>query len=41
MAEKPSGTPRPAQKPLPYIKHDSGGAPGPKYTIPCPPKPKK
>ena len=21
------------------IRHDSGGAPGPKKTIPCPPKP--
>lgn len=22
-------------------RNDGGGAPGPKYTIPCPPKPKK
>ena len=35
-------SPRPATNPQsPSKRNDGGGAPGPKFTIPCPPKPKK
>lgn len=41
MAENNNNKPRPQapEKPI-RLKGDGGGAPGPKYTIPCP-KPKK
>lgn len=41
MADKQSSSPRPSSRPSTDHRQDSGGAPGPKYTIPCPPKPKK
>lgn len=33
--------PRSSLTPVPSSKRNGGGAPGPKFTIPCPPKPKK
>lgn len=34
---------KPVSRPAPSgeKRNDGGGAPGPSYTIPCPPKPKK
>lgn len=35
-----SSSQKPTSSPTPQHRQDGGGAPGPKYTIPCP-KPKK
>lgn len=41
MSNQPNGSPRPSSNPSTGSRQDSGGAPAPKHSIPCPPKPKK
>lgn len=40
--KNPKSNSKPTSKPSSPTKHnDGGGAPGPRYPIPCPPKPPK
>lgn len=38
---RPNNRPQTPQQPTLFRKDNGGGAPGPKYTIPCPPPRKK